>query len=97
MEAAGQDKVVGGSEKSKILPYWDCLLPHTFFKGKNLDKFIIALFFSTYRNTFKSMLLLTVMVRCYMNDLNINLRVSGRGQLYLLSPSYCVLNANCDL
>lgn len=45
MEAAGQDKVVGGSEKSKILPYWGCLLPHTFFKVKNLENFIIALFF----------------------------------------------------
>lgn len=38
MEAAGQDKVVGGSEKSKILPCLGWLLPHTFFKGKKPSK-----------------------------------------------------------
>lgn len=63
MEAASQDKVVGGSEKSTILPCWGFLLPHTFLWAKNIVKVVIALLFTTYRNTFKSMLLLTIMVR----------------------------------
>lgn len=28
-EAAGQEKVVGGSEKPSLLACWVCLLPHT--------------------------------------------------------------------